>query len=80
MNWFPGRVLRKRITVQGFIIFEDFGHRYPDFAAQMGDWVNSGRIKYREEMIDGLENAPKALIGLLRGENLGKRVIRVAQD
>ena len=80
MNWFLGQVLRKRITVQGFIIFEDFGHLYPDFAAQMGDWVNSGRIKYREEMIDGLENAPKALIGLLRGENFGKRVIRVAQD
>lgn len=80
MNWFLGQVLRKRITVQGFIIFEDFGHLYPDFAAQMGDWVNSGRVKYREEMIDGLENAPKALIGLLRGENFGKRVIRVAQD
>lgn len=80
MNWFLGQVLRKRITVQGFIIFEDFGHLYPDFATQMGDWVNSGRIKYREEMIDGLENAPKALIGLLRGENFGKRVIRVAQD
>ena len=46
----------------------------------MGAWVESGQIKYREEMIDGLENAPEAFIGLLRGENFGKRVIRVGRD
>ena len=43
----------------------------------MTQWIESGRIKYREEIIDGLENAPAALIGLLKGENFGKRVIRV---
>ena len=47
------------------------------FAAVMGDWLAKGRMVYREDMIDGLEQAPQAFIGLLRGENFGKRVIRV---
>ena len=64
--------------MQGFIIFDDFGHLYPDFAREMAGWVKGGKIAYREEVIDGLENAPGAFIGLLRGENFGKRVIRVA--
>ena len=78
LNWLMGQILRKRLKFQGFIIFNDFGHLYPDFAKLMEQWVESGKIKYREEMIDGLENAPAALIGLLKGENFGKRVIRVA--
>jgi len=77
LNWLMGQVLRKRMKVQGFIIFDDFGHLYPAFAKEMGAWVQSGKIKYREEIIDGLENAPEAFIGLLKGENFGKRVIRV---
>lgn len=77
MNWLMGQVLRKKLKVQGFIIFDDFGHLYPEFAKAMGAWIKSGKIKYREEIIDGLENAPMALAGLLRGENFGKRVIRV---
>lgn len=78
MNWLMGQMLRKKITMQGFIIFDDFGDLYPEFARQMTGWVESGQVKYREEVIDGLENAPEAFIGLLRGENFGKRVIRVA--
>jgi hypothetical protein len=74
-----GQILRKKIKVQGFIIFDDFGHLYPDFAKDMGAWIESGQIKYREEIIDGLENALEAFIGLLNGENFGKRVIRVGQ-
>ncbi len=77
MNWLMGQILRKKIKMQGFIIFDNFGHLYSEFARQMQDWVESGRIKYREEVIDGLENAPEAFIGLLNGENFGKRVIRV---
>lgn len=78
MNWLLGQVLRKRITVRGFIIFDDFGHLYPQFAREMGDWVRAGQVKYREEIIDGLEAAPAAFVGMLRGENFGKRVIRVS--
>lgn len=80
MNWLMGQILRKKIKMQGFIIFENFGHLYPDFAKQMGEWVDSGKIKYREEIIDGLENAPDAFVGLLNGENFGKRVIRVGRN
>jgi NADPH-dependent curcumin reductase CurA len=41
-------------------------------------WVESGKLKYREDIVEGLENAPRGLIGLLRGENFGKRLVRVA--
>ncbi|MEL0636957.1 NADP-dependent oxidoreductase [Marinomonas sp. TI.3.20] len=77
MNWLMGQILRKKIKVQGFIIFDDFGHLYPDFAKEMSVWVEGNKISYKEEMIDGLENAPEAFVGLLKGENFGKRVIRV---
>lgn len=77
MNWLMGQMLTKRIKLQGFIVFDDFGHLYPEFAKVMGEWVTQGKIKYTEEIIDGLENAPAALVGLLRGENFGKRLIRV---
>ncbi len=77
MNWLMGQILAKKIKVQGFIIFDTFGHLYPEFAREMAAWIEAGKIKYREEIIDGLETAPAAFIGLLRGENFGKRVIRV---
>ncbi|MHA6688366.1 NADP-dependent oxidoreductase [Mesorhizobium sp. A556] len=80
MGWLMGQILRKKIRMQGFIIFDTFGHLYPEFAREMGSWVASGKIKYREEIIDGLENAPEAFIGLLTGKNFGKRVIRVGRD
>ena len=74
-----GQILRKKIKMQGFIIFDDFGHLHADFAKEMSGWIESGKIKYREEVIEGLEKAPEAFIGLLKGENFGKRVIRVGQ-
>lgn len=77
MNYLMGQILRKRMTMRGFIVFDDFGHLYPEFASQMADWVKVGKIRYREEMIEGLEQAPSAFIGLLRGEAFGKRVIHV---
>lgn len=77
MNWLMGQILRKKLKVQGFIIFDDFGHLYSEFAKEMSAWIAAGKIKYREEIIDGLENAPEAFVGLLKGENFGKRVIRV---
>jgi len=77
LNWLMGQILRKKIRMQGFIIFDDFGHLYPEFAKAMSAWVKAGEIHYREEVIDGLENAPSAFVGLLTGENFGKRVIKV---
>ena len=70
-------VLRKRMTLRGFIVFDDFGHLYPEFSMQMGDWVRGGKIQYREEMIDGLERAPAGFVGLLSGKAFGKRVIKL---
>lgn len=78
MNLLLGTILRKRMTMRGFIVFDDFGHLYPEFAKQMGAWVAQGKIQYREEMIAGLERAPEAFIGLLRGEAFGKRVIKLS--
>ena len=71
-------LLVRRIKLQGFIIFDDYGHRYDEFAAAMGAWVKEGKVKFREDMVDGLENAPAAFIGLLEGKNFGKLVIRLA--
>lgn len=77
MNLLLGTILRKRMTMRGFIVFDDFGHLYPEFAKQMGDWVRDGKIQYREEMIAGLEQAPAAFVGLLKGEAFGKRVVKL---
>lgn len=70
-------ILIKRILVKGFIIFDDYAHRYNEFATDMAAWVSSGKIKYREQIVEGLEKAPQAFIGLLKGENFGKLVIQV---
>lgn len=73
-------ILSKRIRMQGFIIFDDYAHRYGEFANQMSAWLKEGKIRFREHIVDGLEQAPQAFIGLLEGKNFGKLVIRVAKD
>ena len=77
MGYLLGQILRKRMTMRGFIVFSDFGHLYPEFSKQMSEWIAQGKIQYREEMIVGLERAPEAFIGLLRGEAFGKRVVKL---
>ena len=73
-------ILVKRLKVQGFIIFDDYGHRYDEFSKDMSQWLSTGQIKYREHLVDGLENAPDAFIGMLVGQNFGKLVVRVNHD
>ena len=73
-------VLTKRLKIQGFIIFDDYAHRYDEFARDMTQWLANGQIHYREDLVDGLESAPQAFIGLLEGKNFGKLVIRVGAD
>jgi NADPH-dependent curcumin reductase CurA len=70
-------ILVKRLTFRGFIVV-DFFSQFGDFQRDVGGWVQEGRIKYREDITDGLENAPRELIGLLKGENFGKKIIRVS--
>ncbi|MCO5158000.1 MAG: NADP-dependent oxidoreductase [Aquamicrobium sp.] len=73
-------LLVKRAKMQGFIISDHYATDYAEFARDMGAWVAAGKVKIREDMIDGLENAPKAFAGLLEGENFGKLVVRIAQE
>jgi NADPH-dependent curcumin reductase CurA len=70
-------VLRKRLTLRGFIVW-DFAARQADFLRDMGEWVGGGRVKYREDVVEGLENAPAAFLGLLQGKNFGKLLVKVA--
>lgn len=71
-------LLIKRIRMQGFIIFDDYGHRYPEFLETMSDWVTSGQIRFKEDIVAGLEKAPQAFIGLLEGANFGKLIVQVS--
>ena len=73
-------LLSKRIKLQGFIISADYGSRFGEFFSQMSTWVRDGRVKFREDVVDGLENAPKAFIGLLEGRNFGKLLVRVIRE
>ncbi len=78
LGLFARTLLTKRIKVQGFIIFQDYGDRFDEFASQMGKWVRDGSVKFREDIVEGLENAPKAFAGLLEGKNFGKLLIHVS--
>ena len=71
-------LLVNRALVQGMIVL-DHAHRMPDFFRDMAVWIREGRIKYREDVVRGLENAPRAFIGLFKGENIGKRVVQVSE-
>jgi NADPH-dependent curcumin reductase CurA len=72
----PGLIVVKRLVMQGFIVM-DFMEQRDRALAELKTWVAEGRLKVQEDIIAGLENTPKALIGLLAGENRGKRIVRV---
>jgi NADPH-dependent curcumin reductase CurA len=72
----PGLIVTKRLTLRGFVVM-DFAEQNDRALADLQSWVASGQLKVQEDVIDGLENLPKALIGLLAGENRGKRMVRV---
>jgi NADPH-dependent curcumin reductase CurA len=70
-------ILRKSLIIRGFIQRE-FADQRPDFYREAAAWISDGRLKYREDIVEGLENAPDAFIGLLDGKNFGKLIVRVA--
>ena len=74
-----GAVLVNRVTIRGFIVSDHVDRMLP-FLADMAGWLREGRVKYREDVVEGLEQAPRAFIGLLRGENLGKMLVKVGPD
>ncbi len=70
-------VLTKRLRIQGFIVF-DYAAQTPMFLKEVGGWIQEGKIKHREDIVEGLENAPSAFLGLLKGKNFGKMLVKVA--
>lgn len=72
----PGLIVVKRLVMQGFIVMDYYQHRDQALADLQG-WVASGQLKVQEDIIEGIENTPAALIGLLNGDNRGKRMVRV---
>ena len=72
-----GTILRRRLRVQGFIVSEDYAGRQAEFLAAMTPWLAAGKIKYREDIVAGLRQAPEAFIGMLTGGNFGKLVVRM---
>ena len=73
-----GTILRMKVKVQGFIIFDSFPKTtYTDFVHDMSQWLAEGKIEYKEQVVEGLENAPAALNNVLLGKSFGKVVVRV---
>jgi NADPH-dependent curcumin reductase CurA len=72
-------VVTKRLRLQGYIISDHFD-RFGEFAREAGEWVRDGRLQYRETIVEGIQNAPDAFLGLLRGENIGKMLVKVGPD
>lgn len=73
---FMRAVLVKRLTMRGFIV-TDFVAQYDDFLREVGGLLKAGRITHREQIVEGLESAPEAFIGMLKGRNFGKLIVRV---
>ena len=72
-------VVTKRLRIQGYIITDHF-ERFGEFAREAAGWLHDGRLRHRETIVEGIENAPGAFLGLLRGENIGKMLVKVGPD
>ncbi|TMO93588.1 NADP-dependent oxidoreductase [Pseudoalteromonas sp. S3260] len=72
-----GQLLTKRIKMQGFIIFDDYGDRYDEFAQDMQKWLQDGKIQYREHLVEGIENTISAFNDMISGKNFGKTVVKI---
>ncbi|HCK09548.1 NADP-dependent oxidoreductase [bacterium] len=68
--------ITKRLRIQGLLV-SDWADQHDQALREMAQWVTSGQIKYREDVVEGIENAPEAFMGLLRGDHIGKRVVKI---
>ena len=73
----PGRSISATSTF-GASVFSDFTAEQADFLRDVGEWVRTGRLKYREDIVDGLGKAPASFLGVLQGKNFGKMLVRIA--
>lgn len=76
---FLWKLIEKQARIEGFLVFQ-FVKKYKQAYQELTEWVRDGKIKFRENIIQGLENAPKAFIGMLNGENLGKQLVQVSEE
>lgn len=74
-----GTFVGKRVSMRGFIVW-DFNDRYEPARRQMAEWIRSGKLKFREDIVEGIDKAPRAFIGLLRGENFGKLLVKLGPE
>jgi len=75
----PGQLIVKRLRMEGFLV-SDFIGEWATAQGQLAAWVTSGELQVLEDVVDGLESAPRALVGILAGDNVGKRIVRVGPD
>jgi NADPH:quinone reductase len=76
-RWLP-QLIFKQAKVEGFLVFQ-YSDRYEEGLRQLTHWLREGRLKYHEDVMEGLENAPKAFIRMLQGHNLGKQLVKIAE-
>jgi NADPH-dependent curcumin reductase CurA len=74
----PGLLIVYRARMEGFLV-TDYAHRFDEAAQRLARWVAEGKLSWREDVTEGLENAPAAFMGILRGENRGKALVKVAE-
>ncbi len=72
------QLVAKQAKVEGFLVTQ-FADRYEEGLKQLATWLRDGRIRYREDVVEGLENAPAAFIGMMQGKNIGKQLVKVAE-
>ncbi|MDQ6698666.1 MAG: NADP-dependent oxidoreductase [Acidobacteriota bacterium] len=73
-----GMLIIKRARVEGFLV-SDYAARFPEGLEHLTRWVHEGKLKYRESVVEGLENTPKAFIGMLQGRNIGKQLVKLPE-
>ena len=73
-----GLLIQKQAKLEGFLVF-NFAHRHEHARQRMAGWIRTGQLKYKEDVVDGLEKAPEAFIGMMTGENFGKLIVRVGE-
>ena len=72
-----GQLVVRQAKAEGFLVFQ-FAERYEEALRQLASWLREGRIHYREDVVEGLENAPRAFIGMMEGHNIGKQLVKLA--
>jgi|AntDeeMinimDraft_5_1070356.scaffolds.fasta_scaffold00255_1 hypothetical protein len=72
------RLIKKSARIEGFVVF-DFKDEFDTAKKQLGDWLNNGQLKYKENLVEGFENIPSAFIGLFKGENIGKQMVKIGE-